>query len=127
MVAEGLTPIQGDTPARAGKGHLPAVVATSNWRHPRSRGEGAVVAGPDVPALGDTPARAGKGWRRGGMRSTRQRHPRSRGEGCSARRGSTERTEPPPLARGRAGDERADSDGDGDTPARAGKGLTDLR
>ena len=128
-------------PAHAGKTPRRSSSTSSNWAHPRSRGENAVdlprgsaIAGSSPLTRGKHDARQGRQRDRGlipahagktcpGNRSTRttRAHPRSRGENHPRGRESTARCGSSPLTRGKLLEAADNRRLQGLIPAHAGK------
>jgi len=139
VVADGT--VVRNTPARAGKATQSDKRRTAQKKHPRSRGEGPLsishrMLGAETPPLargrpptafqhgnyqGNTPARAGKAESVRDYMNDLRKHPRSRGEGTTTNAKQSERSETPPLARGRQWRPLDESLAGRNTPARAGK------
>ena len=128
-------------PLTRGRPHSAQSRLRSPWKHPQLRGEDfctcptliALIETPpltrgrlcalqrNLPADGNTPAYAGKTTGRLGAGRIAEKHPRLRGEDSSIDSVTCQRSETPPLTRGRQARRLPRSSGPRNTPAYAGK------
>ena len=137
----------GNTPACAGKSQPTRQETSPHRKYPRVRGEEGQILGEDIDiqeipprargravlkascqARGrNTPACAGKRTRRAAPPTGTWKYPRVRGEETPRHHQSHENKEIPPRARGRAPECARGPHALGNTPACAGKSLSDLQ
>ena len=139
--------VAGNTPACAGKSCVRSVRSRRSRKYPRVRGEERSIMRMFAPALeipprargrarrtpdnsvstGNTPACAGKSGAASQSHARLRKYPRVRGEEINSRVTGILGAEIPPRARGRAVLRQQDQRCRGNTPACAGKSLSDLQ
>ena len=139
--------LYGNTPACAGKSRLNQRRIAPCRKYPRVRGEERLAGEWSTRSLeipprargraartvdaghhaGNTPACAGKSHMRRSSLMVFRKYPRVRGEECIPRKDSENIAEIPPRARGRADMNELECIDLGNTPACAGKSLSDLQ